>query len=788
LRKTKFKILLLVIQIILISCSYSQTIDLKERFSIGLVGWFIDPLYTHNNYHSEWIKELGVDVLISYSQRNDYSNIYFGGFYDNLDKYKAEVLTALNSAYPDYTYKIFERAKIIRPAYGQRSTYQAEPMSDNAFPEYYYAEHETGEYYEENFKDEVVKGWKCETGKSYSKGYMVKGLIENCEQVQHFDSTKLTGDLEYAISDYKMPGWKWFVKPRMRIDRTIANDKNRQNEIVVTLEIVNFAGDSPASSGYSIPVTVSNFRKDSLYDGSYTELIFDKGSVKELIAFASYLCKGRNTKALEDSRVDFRIYWNGTIPVYLDYVRVDDEWAHYLFEPQLDKEKKYDFIGKINEEVDAFGDKLSYFYMDECPVNSFACIGEVNRLIKKRSKRDNTGIFAILMKETAMQHYGYLKKQPDDEQYIKYILSVPEFMTDIFLYTSYPFKDSSKYPSNLNLVQKSPDYIDYYRGDNPADYNFDLINKTLGNDYRANAQAMNSYRLFGKFIRESTEKGRKILPAYFIQIHSWETHAARWKRNTYILREPTNEEILLQGNLALVYGAKSIYFFAHNTDKITSPLNGKDYYDYGLFDDAEGRIRRTENYFGQNKWNGIKEITAKLKQIGNVMYPLGEISKHLIYEGSFSVNTIVKDNIRTGNIINGFSYKYIENIRSVYPSNSSYNLTEPDCSNCDPDALKYWEFGFFAPNTLNKPDEKCHFFMALNKRCTPVLNGMDDDVRTLKIKFRPEELGSAEEWKILDAVTKDIIATFNKYSGVYIEIGIFRPAEARLFKLIPIDK
>ncbi len=786
-KRTLLLILLFALSLSGPESSSSQTADIKDRFTAGLVGWFIDPLYTHNKHHTEWINFLGVDALISYSKRNDNSNEFFGGFLDDIAKYRKEVDYALGSGLPSGLTRIFERAKIVRPAYGQRSTYHAEPMPDNAFPRYYYSTHETGEFFDENFKGENVSGWKCEKNRGYGSGYMVKDLIENCEQVQHTDTSKQTGDVEYFVSDNKRPGWKWFVCPRMRIDKNIANDKKNAGKTVVTIEVVNFEGSNPLQSGYSIPVKVSDFKKgSSAYDGSYTDRFFDGNDVIEFAVKADYLCKGRNTKPLDSSKVDFRIYWNGEVGVYLDYVRVEDEWAHYLFNPDLDRDKKFDFINKINEEVDAFASqsKIRYFYMDECPINSFPCIAEVNRLIKKRSGNSNTGIFAILMEETAMHDYGKIRFIPDREQYVKYLLSLPDFLTDVFLYTSYPFKDSSLYPSNLNIVQPRNEFIDYFRASNPSEYNFDLENNTLENNYRANAQAMNSYRILGEFVKQSRIQGRYILPMYFIQVHSWESHAAQWGRNTYILREPTNEEILLQGNLAIIYGAKSINYFCYNTDVVESPLNKKNYHNFGLIDDSEARKQRELNYFGQKKWEGIKDITEKLHCIGNILYPPGDTINHLLYVDSRTVN--LKKNNREGNdfVQTGFPFFYIDKINSIYTDYSSYILSDTACSNCDTDNQKFWEFGFFNPNPLSG-DTLCKYFIALNKRCTPVFDYKSDDFRSLQIKFLPDYFKYIKNWIITDEITKKVIGTFDFSAQSFINLGIFGPAEARLFKISP---
>jgi hypothetical protein len=114
--------------------SSSQPSNLKDRFSVGMVGWLLDPLYTRveTHHHDGWFNQLGFDLHLSYTQRNDSTNAYFGGFYDPLSKYFSNVNETIEYDKPVGNFKIFERAKIVRPAYGQRSTYQAEQNAESA--------------------------------------------------------------------------------------------------------------------------------------------------------------------------------------------------------------------------------------------------------------------------------------------------------------------------------------------------------------------------------------------------------------------------------------------------------------------------------------------------------------------------------------------------------------------------------------------------------------------------------------------------------------------------------
>jgi len=134
-------ILLLIFTIITIIPTFSQTIPVKNKFSFGIVNWLLKSKYQSGN-NPQWYSDLKLDINLSYTGRDDFAG-FFGGFYDPLNSYRNHIDSTLNfDADTGKTTKMLERAKLIRPAYGQRSTYNAELPSDwmLKFPRYYYSE------------------------------------------------------------------------------------------------------------------------------------------------------------------------------------------------------------------------------------------------------------------------------------------------------------------------------------------------------------------------------------------------------------------------------------------------------------------------------------------------------------------------------------------------------------------------------------------------------------------------------------------------------------------------
>ncbi|MCX7833751.1 MAG: hypothetical protein N2490_06035, partial [Ignavibacteria bacterium] len=114
---------------------------------------------------------------------------------------------------------------------------------------------------------------------------------------------------------------------------------------------------------------------------------------------ADSLAMGAGT--VENCAVDYIVKWPGKVDVWLDYVRVDDSWAHFLFTDNLENEGNPDnpnpwkFHRKIKEEVDAFKDieGLAYFWVDEVQFANLECIAEVNRLLKLYSNNKFSLLF-----------------------------------------------------------------------------------------------------------------------------------------------------------------------------------------------------------------------------------------------------------------------------------------------------------------------------------------------------------------------------------------------------------
>ncbi|MBV6479602.1 MAG: hypothetical protein HGGPFJEG_02388 [Ignavibacteria bacterium] len=438
---------------------FSQSPRMKDKFYLGYFNLPYEAQFTSSVFLNDY-KALSLNAMQGYGTKGtdtDPTHLQ-GGFNDSLDTYKANVQSMLGkfSSTLGESSMLLSREKISRPAYGQQSTYQAEyvraELVGNIKKPGYGYKHGGGSYYSgEIWQGETgISGRYCQTGTD--SGYIVDSLYENLEQVNDVSDNHLTSDRKSMYPDYR-----WYIKPRMRIPQNFANDPGNWDKNVVKVEVKNFDGSITSL----INVKVANFLdSNDYYDGSYKEIYMFQNvlnyplsiSATDLTEGATSDASGR-TENLFDSKVDYRVFWTGEVDVWLDYVRVEDEWAHFLFNPQLEtasQPRKYFFNHKILEEVNAFSvndSGFAYFYMDEYFYNNIPCISEVNRIIKNINT--NTGLISVTCEECTKGYWSGLRNLPDDDELYNSLYD-KNVNTDIMLVDKYPIHDSEPIPHDLN--------------------------------------------------------------------------------------------------------------------------------------------------------------------------------------------------------------------------------------------------------------------------------------------------------------------------------------------------
>lgn len=407
-------VILLIFLIVFYSNLYSQ-MRLKDRYYLGAYGlgiysWDNSVIYFYNQNSPHWslYNQLNFNLLHQYYPGglrwdNEQGSLYkIGAFYDDLSP--GTLWSNLNNFFSlcntNNKKVILERHKIDFAAYGQRSTYQVE---DNALmitkrPGYGYRYSTVGT----DIDDPQYAGVRCkfcDKNVDAPQNYICYGLYENCEQINCptdaiiFSDTKK--NMPYTTPPSVSPDYKWYIKPRMRIpvSEIVNPDKD-----VVAIEIYDYSGNP---IGTPIPIKVKSFfYSDGSYDGKYKEIFFEYQPPPDypLSVTGEALNSGNLGNNTYASGVDYKVYWYGNCDVYLDYVRVDDEWAHFLFKEPTnppDPDDRWEFRKKISEqygEATLFSGTSSFghFHVDEFHYNNIPCIVEAKRLVKQASGNQST--------------------------------------------------------------------------------------------------------------------------------------------------------------------------------------------------------------------------------------------------------------------------------------------------------------------------------------------------------------------------------------------------------------
>ena len=784
-----------------ISEAVSQSSNMHDRFYVGPMNfYFLENLRTQN--HLEWYSRLSYNAMQNYCGHFDFfpgdwnSTLQRdGGFFEETGSYAPFIKGVINQ-WHDLSRAnslILEREKILRAAYGQRSTYQAEGVGtwEGKFPAYGYAysDYDAGHDITDNWMGETVTSKLCRAGID-KPGFMVKGLVDNCEQTNNtvVNSNNSSGMQGRLFSDIKQSDYnhRWYIKPKIRIKAEDA--AAHSNDTVIVIYVKNFSNqyiDSFAIKGSCFLDTVNNS-----YDGRYLEMFYWlPPQYNDLSVRADFLANGKGNRNDIESKVDYQIKWLGKVDVWLDYVRVDDSWAHFLFTDTYENElnnpnNKWKFHRAIYDEVNAFKNMpgLAYFWVDECGFNNIPCIAEVNKLVKLYSGGSTSVTFIadpVAFVGNGGLRYKGSSADPDDWS-VNWHTTYKELfgqgaISNQVIGQFFPQHWYTLYPHNLSL-DNSPDNQSgakrHFSKSNYADYYGEIPNTS----WKGYMTYLNKLTKLMRFVSDSA-KNRNLTFGAIVQINSDEG-GLMGDNPGWGLREPTNEEISVNNFLAMCYGAKQIFQFSYNTNSQGSDNYGT-YFNRGLTTpNPEYAARRLLNYYGQPKWQYMKELNERMMKIGNVLYPPGDTNLHLKYDRTVTVNTY---NYACSGC--NLPYSYISDIKSIYRSSSNNFTDDEACTYCDRTESRYWEIGFFNP-PASQPDDKSRYFLVLNKRTYPEINN-DGDTRLLKIRFNPSALQGFENWVLKDAVTDSVISMFSRNSAVYISAGLFLPGEGKLLKLVP---
>jgi hypothetical protein len=325
------------------------------------------------NYRGE-LNFNGIHIydVIGGNNGTEYGTNRFGYFNQNLSTGQIAEIQNLTGDISGENLKLYwERVKISRLCYAQRLVYEV--SQNNSTTNYGFCyQNCNGQYMTDSGRTVIYTGLPGNN----SQGYIAQNIYEN---MQH-------GDLADWSPQYADAG-TWHMKPMMRIDSTVVDSNPDAN--VVKIDVVNFRGQ-PVKS---VTIKARNFAhfdigNGYLYDGRYIDVYdfaLDPGTDLTVSGDTTYNSAGLNDGMLRypwdqweaNCRVDFKIWWYGTVNVWFDKMTVDDRDANILFAPS-----PANFDAIITNEINNTAGLGFTYFADEMLPSQVPCIRYVDSLMK----------------------------------------------------------------------------------------------------------------------------------------------------------------------------------------------------------------------------------------------------------------------------------------------------------------------------------------------------------------------------------------------------------------------
>ena len=698
---------------------------------------------------------------------------------------------------------LMQRPKIEWLCYGQRSDYQCE-VKDSINPYMWFY----------SFQDNV--GESISDNSQYGDGQCVL----YCSQTFMSADTVLKMLRCNNQQTKDEVGWKydkestWFVKPSIRIDSAFANNPSNFSKLVCRV----YVKDSDSNTIKEADIKVRNFKKDiySVYRGNYLEEFYfltpswnDTSRLNDIQGAwgnaGAWSSRGNGTN---DNKADIQVYWYGNCDMWIDYVRVDNDVADGLMNPNSPNFNTFnDWLKWEAQDIGGYSYqdfKSPYrFYIEELEFNNVPCISYVNKKLQEYSSQNPSGDTTDMMvcfwwpnftNHLPFDHAvtnGYWKENTkfDTETLHEVFMDTTglrEFFTETYPFTGHDLEQTpfSKVPSTLPntsgncvlAVEVSPfvyepwlqeqlDKDGYPNGPfgpgiwpDPGFFTWAL---KLANDYS-----------------KTYDKPFINMP----QAHLWRNH------DIEVRREPTNEELSMTTNLALSYGAKGIiYFWYSGSNDCSDSSFGKGFLDSG---GGAGQVIRDSNAYHQNKWDSLISIHKRIRKWDSyfMSFDIANTNSYIYYKSSERNDLLTQTYFLFAKTFKpGSGTPICDPVDSIainpFPD-SQQSLTY----DCQKDT--YLQVALFDDDLVDYDK----YFMIVNRRCSPYLYGTSADSnggrRFVRILFDANHsaFDDYNNWSISNVESDSVYLKFDKTKIQNLDLGWFMPGEGKLYKIIPVIK
>jgi hypothetical protein len=697
---------------------------------------------------------------------------------------------------------LMQRPKIEYLCYGQRSDYQCEDSSNIVNKNYWFYTFQSNDpshtHTGDNWQDNSVWGgnnvWvkRCRLNID-DAGYVVDRLRSNTEQC-------------HRATDNEAYRWDsecdWYIKPRIRIDSNFVNNSNNWGKLVCRVDIYNHDGHIPNEPEInklkSIDIRVRNFKPhmDSLYLGYYLEEFYfqywqDTSSQIIHGDWATgndqwwFTARGSRRTDTDNNKADIHVYWYGNCDMWIDYVRVDNDIADGLLNPNSVYHARDSlWLQWEAQDIALYNSSPYQFYIELFEFNQIPCMSYVSKKIDSitslQGKHFNVmaDMLCFYQNHLSMDERGII----DTPEKVKSMCLDSIGSKQIFLGDPYPLiapsecfystvSFKSQIPSTLNTtswgsilatdVTDPPVYDKWLQGQ------FDTVCTFYKGGGWIDENFIAGVYLYLMKQGDAISKLSNIPFIPMIQTH-------QWIGGGEVDREPTNEEIDMMTNLALSYGAKGIIYWGYGTWS-----EGGCKYSYGIMNSSTG-TPRYENVYGQPKWEHFKQLTGRLKTIGPYFMSF-DTNRHSYIYRLESERSALKQNSYFRDII---TYKPGEVNPGCEDNPENWDIPEGLIFECNSE--RYIQAATFitSPSDINK------YFMIVNRRCAPYRPDISENGgrRYIKIGFDPysTEFSHYTNWKVTEIGSNEVEFTFDKRYGGPIELGWFMPGEGKLYKISPV--
>ncbi len=767
--------------------------NISDEFLIGALdnGWDVSYNYINSTLgFNVWHKYCDVETI---SGKNYPTGWIHNGAQGDLlftdETYISQVQGVLDNINNHNMKALMHRPKLEYLCYGQRSDYQCEDIPAND-PYWFYSFQSPSHVGTSITTDEYPAGVfqnvrYCSDHDNPNGGMVVSRLKANTEQC-HTD-----------VNDGSKFRWDsqcdWLIKPRIRADQDYIN--NHFNEPICRVDVYNQDGNKFKE----VLIRARNFQDaQGHYDGYYhEEFNFDVPNGDSTLTYTGdwlgtdtegkwvYKARGNNTnEQTVENHVDIQVYWYGSCDMWIDYVRVDNDAADMLLNPNNQfYSRSQDWLLWEAQDVGDYGSSPLEFYIELLEFNQIPCIAYVNEKLDSYSN----GRHLKVMAETL---WGFEFHMPYSA--VGELVTVDKINSmyfektnsrEIFVGDPYPINAAPPVRCYGNYQQFSviPSTLPWTSGDSvfavtasPANYDRWLTGlfDTVCTFYETTGGSINNYQFPGVYLYllkrgDAVSKLRNIPLIAMVQAH-------QWINSGEVDREPTNEELEMMTNLAVSYGARGIMFWGFGSYYGDDCNNMR-----GIM--KSDMTPRDTNVYGQPKLQKFQEIVGKLKTWGPTLMSFNNADRHSyiyrLYDERYSFLT----------------NSYFNRIASFKDGNPLNSCVEGDAPPHF-DNLEYecQENTYLQAATFKKTNDDGNlYFMLVNRRCSPVKNGYPDGKRKIKVLFdvNHSDMAGHNSWNIRDLGLENVpvVASFSKLSGQWVDLGdYFEPGEGRLFKLEPV--